>query len=154
MRSRPAASRRRADSERRGPRARAHFFRVEVLRARVVDFLAAPLFARVEEDFARVEDALARVEAGFSASLRAAPTRVAADFPACLTASPAAFAADFTPVAAPRADLRAWSAASRASFACRVDAAFLPDAADELRCWLRFLVAAAFFAAAERSAFV
>jgi hypothetical protein len=37
---------------------------------------------------------------------------------------------------------------------CRVPAAFVPAVWDLLRCWFRFLVAAAFFAAAERSAFV
>jgi hypothetical protein len=111
-------------------------------------------FARVDAAFARGEADFARVDAGFARSLFAAPARVVADLPACLTASPAAFAAAFTPVAAPRAALRAWPAASRASLACRVEAAFFPVALDEVRCWFRFLVAAAFFAAAERSALV
>lgn len=111
-------------------------------------FALAALFARPLAAPARL------VERGFALSVAAAPARVAAALPACLTASPAAFAADFTPFAALFAALRASPAAARASFTWRVVAAFLPDDDDEAFCWLRFLVAAAFLAAAERSRWV
>jgi hypothetical protein len=84
----------------------------------------------------------------------ATPARVATDLPACLAAVPAAFAAPAAPLAAPFAALLASLAADAAVLPCRVDAARLPPACELARCWLRFRVAAAFFAAAERSAFV
>jgi hypothetical protein len=94
--------------------------------------------------------------AGFLAAVAAlsAVARDAVDLLAFLTACPAALAADFRLLAAPFAALRASPAASRASLACRVDAAFLPAAVDAVFCWLRLRVAAAFFAAADRSALV
>jgi hypothetical protein len=90
--------------------------------------------------------------------LRAAPALVAAALPApfaaepaLLAAEPAAFAAPVAPFFAVLAAVAALPAARRAWL---VDAAFLPRVDDELLCWLRFRVAAAFFAAADRSAFV
>jgi hypothetical protein len=90
--------------------------------------------------------------------LRAALALVAAALPAPFAADPASLAArpaDFAAVVAPRfAVLAADAAVPAALRAWLVEAAFLPRVDDELRCWLRFLVAAAFFAAADRSAFV
>jgi hypothetical protein len=130
--------------------------RVVVLRA--VDPLL--LFARVAVPFAFVAVPFARVvalfarAAGFFAAAVSAPARVTADFVAFFTAVPAALAADPTPLAALFAVFFASLAAARASLACRVEAAFLPAAVDDVLCWFRLRVAAAFFAAAERSAFV
>jgi DNA polymerase-4 len=84
---------------------------------------------------------------------REAPARVLADLPACFAARPASRAADFAPLTAPLAVRRACPAASAAVRPCRVPAAFLPADWDSVRCRLRCLVAAAFFAAADRSAF-
>jgi hypothetical protein len=80
----------------------------------------------------------------------ALPAPFAAD-PALLAAVPAAFAAPVAPFLAEPAAAAALPAARRAWL---VEAAFLPRLDDELFCWLRVRVAAAFFAAAERSAFV
>jgi hypothetical protein len=83
----------------------------------------------------------------------AAPARVLTDLPASFAAVPAALAAFFSPLAAPLAAAFASPAALAADLPWREEAAFLPDVCDDARCWLRFLVAAPFFAAAERSAF-
>jgi hypothetical protein len=67
---------------------------------------------------------------------------------------PAAFAADFAaPTVWPAARF-AWVAAPAAALPCRVDADFVPRVAFFDFCALRARVAAPFFAAAWRSAFV
>jgi hypothetical protein len=84
----------------------------------------------------------------------AARARLAADFPACLAARPVDSPADRRPPAALPTARFAEPSALPAARLCLVPAAFVPAVEDLLRCWFRFLVAAAFFAAAERSAFV
>src|SRR6185437_4705155 len=90
----------------------------------------------------------------FLAPEREAFARVLAALPACLAAVPAARAADLAPPTTPPAARLAWLAAVPAVRPWRVAAAFLPAVSDCAFCWLRLRVAAAFFAAAERSAFV
>jgi hypothetical protein len=74
--------------------------------------------------------------------------------PACFAARPVAPAAERSPPAALPAALFAPPSASAACLPCLVPAAFEPAVEDFARCWLRFLVAAAFFAAADLSALV
>jgi hypothetical protein len=76
------------------------------------------------------------------------------DLPACLAAPPADFAAEVTPPVAERAEDVAFPSLPAASLRCLVEADFLPLVCDFAFAWLRFLVAAPFFAAACRSAFV
>ena len=68
--------------------------------------------------------------------------------------SPADFAAVAAPVTAARAPDAACAALPAASLRCLVDADFLPAVEDDDFCWLRLRVAAAFLAAADRSALV
>jgi hypothetical protein len=85
---------------------------------------------------------------------RAAPARLAAAFPASFAARAVDSPADFRPPAAEPTAPFALPSAPAALRPCLVPAAFLPAVAELARCWLRFRVAAAFFAAAERSALV
>jgi hypothetical protein len=84
----------------------------------------------------------------------AARARLPADFPACFAARPVDAPADLREPTASSTARRAESRELPAALPCRVPAAFVPAAPARLRCWLRLRVAAAFFAAAERSAFV
>jgi hypothetical protein len=103
---------------------------LRVLRADVLRAVEPLLFARV--DVVRLVAGF--FAAGFLAVAVSVPARVTADLLAFFTAVPAALAADLTPFAALFAALLASPAAARASFACRVEAAFLPAAVDVVLC--------------------
>ena len=79
---------------------------------------------------------------------------MAAALPAFFAALPADFAAVAAPVTAARAPEAACAALPAASLRCLVAADFLPAVEDDDFCWLRLRVAAAFLAAADRSALV
>ena len=83
-----------------------------------------------------------------------APALLAAALAPCFAARPASPAAPAALLAALPAARFAVPRPPIASRPCRVPAAFLPAVADRLRGWLRFLVAAAFFAAADLVAVV
>jgi hypothetical protein len=79
---------------------------------------------------------------------------VAAALPACLAALPTNRSADAALLTALPAARFAWLAVSSAAWLCRVPAAFFPAVADCALLRFRSRVAAAFFAAADRSALV